>query len=427
MMYFRGTLDKLGVQADIVRIGEYKASPEMFQRRGPSDPAREQMDRYLDVVYAHLLDNLAEDRGLADAEAAKKTIEQGPFTAKEALATGLADRLVPADIVDEELKQLAGGSIVIDERYGTSKLRHRRYLDAPAVAVVHITGTIVRGKSTDMPLLDMKTTGAETITEILRKLRNDARVRVVLLRIDSPGGDSLASEMIWREVMALRREKPIIASMGAVAASGGYYIASAADEIFAESTTLTGSIGIWAGKADVSGLLDKLGIDTVTFKRGAHADIMSWTRPYTDEERRSIMFKIREFYDLFRDRIVEGRANGLTREMVDELGRGRIWSGEDAQSRLLVDHIGGYLEALKRARALGRVPADTRVFHLPKPRRGLLFRLASSMQTMLHQPSPLDALLLTPKTKQLLRAAYPFVVTDANTPRAMLPFVIVEE
>ncbi len=427
LLYFRKALDKLGMKADIVRIGKYKASPEMLTRSGPSDPSREQLDRYLDSIFHQFVQGLTDDRRYAGKDEVVKLIDQGPFSARGALARKLVDQLVPEDRLEEELGALVGGGLIVDDEYGRDPLRHRRYLDSPAVAVVHFAGDIVDGESLDLPVLDIHTVGSKTMTEALRQVRSDPRIRAVVLRIDSPGGSALASELIWHEVMALRREKPVIASMGGVAASGGYYIASAADEIFAESTTLTGSIGIFSGKADLSGFLDKIGVDYAQFKRGAHADIQSWTRPYTDEERRLMMHRIEEQYLLFRERVVEGRGNTLTAEKVDELGRGRIWSGEDARSRQLVDQIGGYLDALERARELAHVKQDTPVFHLPRPSMSLSMRLITSLKAVLHEPSPLDALVMTPRLKRTLGAAYPFLLMEPSRPLARLPYVIIEE
>ncbi len=425
--YFRDLFNKIGVSADIVRIGDFKSAPEMFTRTGPSDPSMLQMDRYMDTVYHHVLVDLATDRSLGNAESVQSLVEQGPFTAREALTAGLVDKLVPMDTFVKDLQDLAGRSLYLDDQYGKSRLRHRRYLDAPAVAVVHIDGDIVTGESIDIPFFNIKMTGSTTITKILRKLSADRQIQAVVLRIDSPGGSALASDIIWREVMALRKEKPVIASMGGVAASGGYYIASAANEIFSEATTLTGSIGIYYGKADLSGLLEKIGVNVVTFKRGAHADAESWARPYTAGERKRLMIQIQEYYDQFRDRVAEGRGRGFNREIVDKLGQGRIWSGADARYHLLVDTIGGYSDALNRARTLGHVPSDIRVFQYPGPSRGLLWRIVSSFRSMVSEPSPWDHILAASGMKRILRSVIPFAAADAGAPQARLPFAVVDQ
>ncbi|MCP4674825.1 MAG: signal peptide peptidase SppA [Deltaproteobacteria bacterium] len=426
-LYFRDLFDKIGVNADIVRIGEYKSAPEMFTRTGPSEASILQMDRYFDTVYHHILTDLATDRNFGGVENVRSLVEQGPFVAREALTAGLVDKIVPMDTFVQDLESFVGRALYIDNEYGKNRVRHRRYLDAPAVAVVHIDGDLIDGESIEIPFFNIKMTGAKTITKILRKLGADRQIQAVVLRINSPGGSVLASDIIWREVMALRREKPVIASMGGVAASGAYYIASAANEIYSEATTMTGSIGIYYGKADLSGLLEKIGVDVVTFKRGAHADAESWARPYTAGERKRLMTQIQHYYDQFRDRVVEGRGRGFTREIVDKFGQGRIWSGADARYHMLVDAIGGYSDALNRARTLGRVPADIRVFQYPGPKKNLLWRIVSSIRSMVSEPSPWEHILAASGMKRVLRSVIPFAAADAGAPQARLPFAVVDE
>ncbi len=426
-VHFKNLFDKIGIQADIVRIGEYKSAPETFTRTSPTDPSVQATERYLDSVYAHVIANLERDRGFSGHDATRNVIEDGPYTSSEALAAGLVDRVVPADKLNEELQTLSDGPVAVNDEYGKDRLRHRSYIDAPAVAVVHIDGDIIDGESVDVPFFNIRMTGAKTMTEELRKLAENPEITAVVLKINSPGGSALASDMIWREVMALREKKTVIASLGSVAASGGYYIASAADVIYAEPTTLTGSIGIFYGKADVSGLLGKIGIDITTFKRGSHSDMESWTRPYTPEERRKLLGQIREYYNLFLDRVVEGRGNGFTREIVDKRGRGRIWSGADAKHHLLVDELGGYPEALNYARNVGFVSKSTRVYHVPKVKKGLLRRLIGLMKASTDTTTPLDALLGSTEMKSALKAVLPFAVSDHGAPQARLPFAILDE
>jgi len=261
------------------------------------------------------------------------------------------------------------------------------------------------------------------VVEQIRRIKEDAGIRAVVLRVDSPGGSALASDIIWRELMALRAEKPVIASMGTVAASGAYYVASAADLIFAEPTTLTGSIGIYYGKADLSGLLDKAGISTTVFKRGERSDIDSWLREYTDEERAKLTDQLTAYYHLFLDRIIEGRGHGLTRDLLDKQARGRIWSGADAKHQLLVDRIGGYQAALDHARGLAFVSDGTTVAHYPEQKPTLLDRMARRMGVAGETP---DLLTLSREVKETLKAALPFTMADHGVPQARLPFAIVE-
>lgn len=424
-LYFGDLLTKLGVKADIVRIGDYKSAPESYTRNSPSEPVSEQMNRYLDTTYEAVLAGLAKDRGLAGVDEAKTLVENGPYGAARARENGLVDALVPLDSIDKKAGDYLRGPVFVDEDYASDTLKHRTYLDGPTVAVVHIEGDIVDGESSQVPLLGMKLAGAETIVPILRSLATDRRVRAVVLRIDSPGGSALASERIFRAIMSLRKSKPVIASLGSLAASGGYYIAAAANEIFTEPSTITGSIGIYYGKADLSGLMDRIGVNMVTLKRGEHADLDSWHRPYTPEEREILQKQIQEYYELFLSRVAEGRGRGFTRDIVDKLGQGRVWSGVDAVHHLLADELGGYNEALQRARALGFVRATMPPVQIPTLQPGLLNMLLGSMaKVTASERSDLEVLLGSVRGSRWLGAVYPMATGDPDTPRARLPFAL---
>jgi protease IV len=427
IMYLGDLFDNLGIKADMVRIGEYKSFPETLTRDSPTEPSREQTDQYMDNIYAEVLSMLRRDRGFHTTAAVEKLIDQGPFMAEEALAGRLVDELVATDELETRINEIMGRQVFFDMDYINSTVRRPYYIDAPAVAVVHIDGDIVDGESVDIPLLDIKMTGAKTLTETLRQVRGDSRIHAVVLRINSPGGSAVASDIIWREVMALRKEKPVIASLGSIAASGGYYIATAADEIYTDAMTLTGSIGVFGGKADLSSLAHGLGVNTVTFKRGKHADIESWMRPYTEEERELLRRHLYDYYNLFLERVITGRNNGLTAKIVDRVGRGRIWSGADAKYHLLVDQLGGYADALGRAREVAGVPEDMKVFHYPKPIKNLLTRAADTMMALVREPSAVETFVKMSGMHRFLAPLFPFATLDAFAPRARLPFAIVDD
>lgn len=426
--FFGELLSKVGVHADIVRIGAYKAAPESYTRTSPSEPSAEQLEDYLDAAYEQIIGSVARGRHW-DRGRAQEVIEDGPYTAGEALKAGLVDELVPDDRFDAKLREWSGGGVVVDTSYDKAVRHRERYLEAPAVAVVHIDGDIVDGETMSIPFLGVKMVGSETVKKTLRQLKENPTIRAVVLRINSSGGSALASEKIWREVMALREVKPVIASLGPVAASGGYYIASAAHAIYAEPVTLTGSIGIFYGKADVSGLLDKIGVDVAMFKRGPHADVSSWTRPYTPEERERLMSQIKEYYDLFLDRIVEGRGRGFTDEIADKLGQGRLWSGGEAKEVLLVDELGGYMEALSEARARGMVPKDIAVSHYTGESGSLLGLVLDAMTSATRSAPREDARVLSMLSRRyadLMAAALRLGSGSGLSPRARLPFVFAE-
>jgi protease-4 len=251
------------------------------------------------------------------------------------------------------------------------------------VAVVFAEGTIVDGSSRRMPFGFGAVAGSDSIVEALEACRKDGSVGAVVLRVNSPGGSAFASDVIAREIVKVRKAgKPVVVSMGDIAASGGYYIAAPGDAIFAEPSTVSGSIGIFSYKVDAQKLLGTLGVGVETYRRGEHADYMSPYRPWTPEEVKIAEAKIRHLYDLFLSTVAEGRkARGLTRERVDELGRGHIWTGAEAQAHGLVDRLGGISDALDLAATLGHVPVARdglpAVTNLPPESGGLLGQLRS--------------------------------------------------
>ena len=283
---------------------------------------------------------------------------------------------------------LAGRVRVVSDRIGARVSFHeypdtdpepRTWSTSPYVAVVLVEGTIIDGKSRHIPILNIHFTGGDTIAETLRELRSDWACKGIILRVNSPGGSALASDIIWREVDKTReahqkspkRSPPIVISMSDVAASGGYYISAGARDVYAQPTTITGSIGVVSMNFDLSGLLSKLGISTTTFKQGEHADINSLFRSMTPTEVERLTKSMRRTYDLFVKRVSEAR--GLTPEKVDELGRGHVYSGTDALALGLVDGLGGLPEAIARVRTMSRVPkpVDLEIRVLPR-RRTLL-------------------------------------------------------
>ncbi|MBN2531142.1 MAG: signal peptide peptidase SppA [Deltaproteobacteria bacterium] len=424
MVYFKNLLDKIGVKAEVIQVGEYKSAPETFTQTGPTHPADKAMNRFMDSVYGAMVRAIQKDRGFRNMEDARKAIESGPFLADEAVQFKLADRAVGADELEAEFEKLFESPIYIAENYGRKPQRSQQYLDSPAVAVLHIEGDIKEGESVHLPFFGVNTVGSDTLKKQIRELKDDSRIRAVVVRINSPGGSALASDIIWRELMALRREKPVVVSMGSVAASGGYLLASAADVIFAESTSLTGSIGVYYGKADISGLLDKVGISTKTYARGAFSDMQSWIRPYTPEEREKLLKQVTKVYQNLKKHIAEGRGNRLSLAAVEKVGQGRIWSGSDAKLHNLVDRIGGYQDALNYTRVLAQVSSGTRVRHVPEPSRTMMTFIARQMG--MAKAGNQNLLTLSKETRETLKAALPFALSNHASAQARLPFAIIE-
>ncbi|HEY2509445.1 MAG TPA: signal peptide peptidase SppA, partial [Polyangiaceae bacterium] len=267
--------------------------------------------------------------------------------------------------------------------------------------------------------------GSYTIVDAVKQLRDDPMVRSVVLRIESPGGATTASDVMWRELSLLAKQKPLIVSMGTVAASGGYYIASAGREIFAEPLTTTGSIGVFYGKADVSGLLKMVGVNVETYKSSPHADVDSYFRGFTPDERARAQEMIERVYGTFLDRVSQSRH--LSKEQIDAVGRGRVWSGQEAYERHLVDHLGGLREALQEARALGGLPADSPIQEVPKVEKSLL-ETALDLAGIDVKASALGTLNGLPlQVKDVARALAPMVIYPDHTPLERMEWVPVED
>jgi protease-4 len=365
--YFGELLRDLGVRADFVRIGRYKSAPEQYTNEQASEPAREQRRALLDDAYRRLVHDLAGDLG-RDEPAIRGLLDRGPFLASEALAEKLVAAEVDRRDVDSEARALFGEHAhVID--LGT-RAKDPSFGPTGQIGVVVIDGTIVDGENVDVPFVNVHLSGGRTVVQAIDKLAKDPRVRAIVLRIDSPGGAVMASDQIWRAVKRAREKKPVIASMGTVAASGGYYAAAAASEIWASPSTVTGSIGIFYGKVDVAPLAARFGVGIETDKRGAHAGADSMFRAFTDDERAALADKLRIWYRQFLARVSEGRK--LPIERVDELARGRVYSGDTAHELGLVDHLGGFGAALARARELAGLTPDAGVVIVPKRPSSLL-------------------------------------------------------
>lgn len=357
-------LQRLGVRADFLRIGRFKSAPEQFENRRPSAPALAARRRYVDDVRAALVDDLAAALD-ASPERAAEVIDEGPYTAREAVAAGLVTGLADdrelsgplTEVLGTGFRRVQAGPLDGDDRWS----RPTR------IGVVVVDGQIVDGRNVDIPILDVHLTGGDTVVEVLEGFARDPAIAAIVLRVDSPGGSALASDRIWRAVRRARRRKPVVASLGAVAASGGYYIASAADRVLADPATLTGSIGIFFGKVDVAGLAGRLGVHTTQIQGGDRAGYQSLFRPFTAPERRMLAEKVRGFYRLFLERVATGR--GLDVAAVDRLGRGRIWSGVEARDQGLVDELGGFGAALRLARARAGLAGRREVGIVVRPER----------------------------------------------------------
>jgi protease-4 len=346
--FVKDLLGSLGVEPEVVRVGGFKSAAEILTREAMSPEHREQLEALIDDFFATLVDGIAEGRGM-DADRVRALIDGGPYLARAAVEAGLVDDCLYPDQIEEALRELTPSKQevqVVDAPTYASFVAldpgFRPLLgDLPRIAYVIAGGAIHRGSG-------LRGVASEAYRTLLERIREDARVRGVVLRIDSPGGDGVASDLIWRSVRQVRSEKPVVVSMGDVVASGGYYVAAAADAIFAEPATVTGSIGVVGGKVNLAGLYQRLGVAKDAVERGARAGLLSEVRSFTPDERSVVRDEMKAIYELFLERVAEGRS--MTRDQVNRVAQGRIWSGERARSLGLVDGYGGPLEALEEVR-----------------------------------------------------------------------------
>ncbi len=370
-LYFKGALDKVGVKAEVIKVDEYKSAGERFSHAAPSEPDRQQRAELQHDIYAQLVHDVAQARGLSLADV-RGRFDEAPWGPHQAIEQGLVDEVVFRDELLDKIGEQIGAKVEFARIGDTTPREH--WAEDPYVAVVLVEDAIVDGPSRSIPFFGIGFAGGDTIAETLRELRKDRYCRGVVLRVNSPGGSALASDIIWREVALTAQAHeddpkfapPIVVSMGDVAASGGYYVSMGARTVLADPMTITGSIGVISIHFDVSELLEKLGISTFNFKEGKNADIGSPFAPYAEDQRARIEASIRRTYDLFRERVAQGR--GLTAEKVNELGRGHVYSGIDALALGLVDELGGLHEAIERVRSEAGVPGwrSLRVRVLPE-------------------------------------------------------------
>ncbi len=359
-LYLRGALDLVGVKPQYARRAKYKSAPEMFTNTEGSEAAREQLGAMLDDLSEVWSTAIGASRA-RDAEEMARVVDGGPYTAEEAREIGLIDRLAYPDQLEGLLEAEFGEKPRLDENYAidrdTAGWRNPR-----EIAVIIVDGTIVRGSSTGPGFFGGGfSSGSDTIVAQLEEARDRDVVKAVVLRVDSPGGSAFASDEIWRAVRRVEKEgKPVIVSMGSVAASGGYYVAAGARTVFAQPSTITGSIGVYAGPfLDFSGLYDKVGLNAELYTRGRKAGMYSSSKALDDVEFAALDHMVGATYDQFKSRVQEGRK--LKPEEVEAVAQGRVWTGLRASKQGLVDEFGGFHDAVARARSEAGIPEKARV------------------------------------------------------------------
>jgi protease IV len=361
VMFFRGSLDKLGIYPDIYQIGKYKSAGDMFTQKKMTDAHREYINELLDDLFNRYVNTIAQARHKTPDEV-RALIDNAPYNAAQAKQAGLIDDAVYRDDVEKQFKKLLG----YKDTDTFTLVRGVDYRDvAPEtlglnkgerIAVIYATGEIGSGTSQDSPSGD-QSIGSDTVSRALNDAADDKTIKAIVLRVDSPGGSGLASDIIWHAVEAANQKKPVVVSMSDVAASGGYYISASASKIVAQPSTITGSIGVVAGKPVMRGFYDWLGISNEYVLRGKTAGMFRETEKFSDEERAKFEEWIKNtYYNDFVPKVAKGRKKDP--QFVDSVGQGRVWTGAQAKDRSLIDEFGGLDKAIEVAKQLAKIPAD---------------------------------------------------------------------
>jgi len=427
-LFLRGTLDKIGAYPDLHHIGQYKTAVNTFTEKGYT-PAHKEMDQALNQdLYNQLVRGIADGRKKNDADV-RALLDQGPFLPEEALHAGLVDDVKYEDQVEDALRasrpSLGKEQIDGDDyaRVNTSSLGLNK---GPRIAVIYAAGAITSGRSGFDPL-NGPTIGSDTLIEYIKQARKDTSLRAIVLRIDSPGGSSIASDAIWRELMIARKERadrPIVASMSDLAASGGYYIALPAQVIVAQPSTLTGSIGIFGGKIVTGGVYEKLGAHIQSTSIGRNAEINSPARPYNPEEVKKLQDQLQEFYDQFVEKVADSRHS--TPEKIDQLAQGRVWTGQQGKDNGLVDMLGGLDRAVAVAKQRAKIPDESDVELVVYPPRKSFYELLSDQFSgtgdQMAASAWLSANLTVGEIDALRTIRGPLALFKRGEPLALMPF-----
>ena len=411
VMFFRGSLDKLGIYPDIYQIGKYKSVGDMFTQKQMTDAHREYINSMLDDLFNRYVNTIAQARHKTPEEV-RTLIDNAPYDADKAKEAGLIDEAMYRDQVDNELKKLLGQK----ETDTLAAVRGVDYRDVSPeslglnkgerIAVIYATGDIGSGSSQNSPSGD-QSIGSDTVVKALNDATADKNIKAIVLRVDSPGGSGLASDIIWRAVDTANQKKPVVVSMSDVAASGGYYISASASKIVAQPSTITGSIGVVAGKPVMRGFYDWIGISNEYVLRGKTSGMFRETEKFSDEERAKFEEWIKTtYYSDFIPKVAKGR--GKDPEFVDSVGQGRVWTGAQAKDRSLVDEFGGLDKAIEVAKQLAKIPAEKGVERviLPYPTtflEQLLYGSTENANTQVEQQQRAVAAALPEDARRALR------------------------
>ncbi len=376
-MFYKGSLDKLGIEAEVIQIGpKYKNAPDQYTKKQMGDGQKEVINALLDEYYGRLKNGIAEARGKTP-EDVEALINNAPYHADDAKKLGLIDDAIYSDQVYEQLKTRLGYKA--EDKLRT--ISGSAYREIPSdtlglnkgekIAVIYASGAINMGSSSNSPF-GSEMVGADTIVKAVNDAADDSSIKAIVLRVDSPGGSALASDLMWHALENAKAKKPLVVSMSDVAASGGYYIACNANKIVAEPSTVTGSIGMFLGKPVLKGFYDWLGVTNEYVMRGKNAGIFRETEKWTDDEKAKMTeLANKVYYGDFVPKVAAGRKKNV--EEVNTLGQGRVWTGTQAKQNGLVDEFGGLETAIDIAKQLANLPADKDVKRVAYPAPRSLF------------------------------------------------------
>lgn len=428
-VFLRGTFDWIGTYPDFLHVGDYKTAVNTYLEKSFTPAHREMSESLNRSQYEQLVRAVADARRKSEPEV-RALIDQGPFQPVDALRLGLIDDIAYEDELDDLVGQLRGAEFVDAEDYAAVSWEKIGVRRTSKVAVINASGVINSGRSGFDPV-NGAVIGSDSLVEYIREARADRAIKAIVLRVDSPGGSSTASDVIWRELSISRENRrPVIVSMSDLAASGGYYIALGGDAIVAQPGTLTGSIGVYTGKFVTTGTLEKLGANIEATSSGKHAEIYSPDRRFSSEERKKIEESMQNIYDQFIERTAAARH--MPPEKVDEIAQGRVWTGEQAKQLGLVDELGGLYKAIDLAKQRARIPADEEVdLVVYPPHRSVYEVLADQLSSpagRLQTTYTSDALmeLLGPRERRALSAVLaPSRLFRSGQILAHMPYVFV--
>lgn len=407
--FYRGSLDKLGIEPQFLKIGKYKNAPDQYTEKQMTEPHKEVVNSILDEYMGRFAQTIAEDRKKS-VEDVKAIIDNAPYHADDALRQGLVDGTLYRDQVYDDLKARLGYKA--DETLRT--ISGGDYKEIPSdslglnngerIAVVYASGPINMGSSNRSPF-GGETMGSDTMVKAINEAAADASIKAIVLRVDSPGGSALASDLIWNAIEKAKVKKPVVVSMGDVAASGGYYIACNANKIVASPSTVTGSIGVFMGKPVMKGFYDWLGISTEYVTRGKNAGLFREDKKWEGDELAKMQSQTEKIYFTdFLPKVAKGR--GKTDEEVNTLGQGRVWTGTQAKANGLVDEFGGLEKAIDIAKQLANLPADkdVRRVNFPAPRPFLEELFGSGEENAMTEQEKAQAALIESMPEDIRRS-----------------------